>query len=82
MISEFFINIIFNLVTWMFELLPEVSWSVDSSAFEYFLGIVRVASYVFPVGTVSQILGIVVDFMIFRIIISIVRMIWDIFPLL
>lgn len=81
MVSEFFLNIIFNLLEWMLELLPEVSWSVNTSAFTYFMSIVDVVCYMLPVNTIITIAGIVIDLMIFRIVIAIVRTVWDLLPL-
>ena len=81
MITEFFINIIFSLVTGMLGLLPDVTWSVDTSAFSYFLDIVRIAGYMLPIDTVIAIIALIVDFTIVRIILAIPRAIWDLFPL-
>lgn len=81
MISEFFINIIFSLVTGMLEILPDLEWSVDTSAFGYFLDTVRVASYMLPMGTVNAIVGLIVDLTIIRFVLAVPRAIWDLFPL-
>ena len=81
MISEFFLNIIFGLVSGMLEILPEVSWSVDTSAFSYFLDIVRVAGYMLPIDTVIAIVAIIIDLTIIRIAIAIPKAIWDLLPL-
>lgn len=81
MISEFFINIIFNIVTGLFSLLPDVTWNVESTAFTYFLDILKIAGYMLPMDTVAAIAGLIVALTTFRIIISIVRTIWDLLPL-
>lgn len=81
MISEFFLNIIFNIVSGMLEFLPEVSWSVDTSAFGYFLDIVRVVGYLMPGATVAAIVTLIIAFNIFKIIVSVIRTIWDLLPL-
>ena len=41
MVSEFLIDIIYNIVSGLLSLLPDVSWSVDSSVFSYFIGILQ-----------------------------------------
>lgn len=81
MITEGLINIFFGIVSGFFTLLPEVSWSVDTSAFEYFLSILKVAGYVFPWGTVVAIALIVFSISIFRIVISFIKTIWDLLPI-
>ena len=81
MITEFFINIVFNLVSGMLELLPDITWSVDTSAFTFFLDAIRVAGYMLPVNTVIAICDLVIALTIFRIVISIPKAIWDLFPL-
>lgn len=81
MISEFFINIIFGLVEGMFTLLPDVTWSVKTTFFDYLISFIRMAGYLLPWGTVTTICGLIVALSIFRIIISIVKTIWDLLPL-
>ncbi len=80
MISEFFLNIVFNLVTWMFELLPDITWSVDSSAFSYFLDIIRVVGYMLPAATVTAICTLIISFTVFRIVIAVIKSVWDLLP--
>lgn len=81
MISEFFIGIIFTLVSSFFNLMPDVTWSVDTSAFSYFLTILKVAGYIFPWSTVVAIAGLIVGLSIFRIVIAFIKSIWDLLPL-
>lgn len=81
MISEFFLNILFGFVSRFFALLPDFSWNVGTSAFSYFLSVLRVAGYVFPWGTVVAILGLIVSISIFRIVVSFIKTIWDLLPL-
>lgn len=80
MISEFFLNIIFNIVSGFFGMLPEFSWSVETSAFQYFLSILQVAGYMFPWGTVVAICGLIVGLSIFRVVIAFIKAIWDLLP--
>lgn len=80
MISEFFLNIIFNIVSGFFGMLPEFSWSVETSAFSYFLSILQVAGYMFPWGTVVAICSLIVGLSIFRVVIAFIKAIWDLLP--
>lgn len=80
MISEFFLNIVFNIVSGFFGMLPEFSWSVETSAFQYFLSILQVAGYMFPWGTVVAICSLIVGLSIFRVVIAFIKAIWDLLP--
>ena len=81
MITEFFLNIVFTLVSGMLEILPEISWSVDTSAFTFFLNIIRIVGYMFPVDTVIAIIALIFDLTLIRIFIAIPKAIWDLLPL-
>ena len=81
MISEFFLNIIFGIVSGMLEVLPDITWSVDTSAFSYFIGILQVAGYMLPMGAVGAICSLIVVFTIVRIIIAVIKTLWDLLPL-
>ena len=80
MITEFFLNIVFSIVSGFFSLLPDFSWSVESSAFSYMMSIFQVAGYMFPWGTVVAIVGLIVGLSIFRIVIAFIKSIWDLLP--
>ncbi len=81
MVSEFFLNIIFGIVNGMMSLLPDITWTVDSTAFDIVLGVFKVVGYLLPWGTVVAIIGLVLAFTIFRIVISIIKSVWDLLPL-
>ena len=81
MISEFFLNIIFGIVSGMLEVLPDITWSVDTSAFSYFIGILQVAGYMLPMGAVGAICALIVAFTIVRIVIAVIKTVWDLLPL-
>ena len=80
MVTEFLIEIIYNIVVGLLSLLPDISWDVDSSVFSYFIGILQAAGYMLPMGTVSTIVGLIVALTTFRVVISVVRTIWDLLP--
>ena len=81
MVSEFLINIVFNIVSVFLSGLPDISWSVDTTAFDYFIGIIQVVGYLLPMDTVANIAGLVVALTIFRIGVAGVKTIWDLLPL-
>lgn len=80
MIGEFFLNIVFNIVSGIFELLPDFSWSVDTTAFEYFMDVLRLVGYMFPWGTVVAICGLIFGLSVFRVAIAVIKSVWDLLP--
>ena len=80
MITEFFLNIVFTLVSGMLELMPDITWSVDTSSFSFFLDIIRIVGYMFPIDTIVHIIGIIVDLTLVRIALAIPKSIWDLLP--
>ena len=81
MIGEFLLDIAFGILSGLLSMLPDFSWNVDTSAFSYFLSILQVAGYIFPWGTVLRIIGIIFSISVIRIVISVIKTIWDLLPL-
>lgn len=80
MIGEFFLNIVFGIVSGIFELMPDFSWSVETTAFEYFMDILGLVGYMFPWNTVVAIVSLIFGLSIFRVVISVIKSIWDLLP--
>lgn len=81
MIFDGLYGIIFAVLEWILPLLPDVTWSVDSSALSYFFGIVETVFYLLPMYTVARIVTIIISLMSFRIFVSLIRTVWDILPI-
>ena len=80
MISEFFLDIVFGIVTGFFNLMPDITWSVETTSFHYFMDILRFAGYMFPWGTVTAICSIIVAISIFRVAVAFIRTMWSLLP--
>lgn len=80
MVSETLLDGLFGIVSGFFSLLPDISWNVDSGAFDVVIGIFRVVGYLLPWGTVAAIAGLIVAFTVFRIVVSIIKSVWDLLP--
>lgn len=80
MISEALFSFFFSLLRVIFELLPDFSWSLDTSAGSYFMSILEVVCYMLPVDTFVTIAGITLDLIILRIIVAVLRTVWDLLP--
>lgn len=81
MIVESILGIVFSLVEQIMSFLPNITWDVDTGAFSYFLDVVQVVCYLFPMNTVGRIFGIIVSLMGFRIIVTLIKTLWDILPI-
>lgn len=81
MISEFILNIVFNLVEGVLSVLPAFDWNVKSSFFQSALDMLRLAGYVLPMGTIATIITIINVLFTIRITISVIKTIWELLPL-
>ena len=80
MILETIINAIFLPLNGLLGLLPNISWDVGASVFTKFFEVVRMACYFLPMGTVGTIFGLVIAINAFKIVISIIKTIWQLLP--
>lgn len=80
MITEAFMNFLFNVSKTLFALIPDISWDVNEEVFDSFFQFIRMAGYLLPMGTVITILGIIFAFNVLKIVISIIKTIWAILP--
>ena len=81
MITEGMINIIFPIITGLLTLLPDLSWEIDGTVFETFFNVLESVCYFFPVETVTIILGLNIALTCFKSIISLIKTIWGLLPL-
>lgn len=73
-------GILFILVLSILMLAPTITINssavISSSAYAY----IRSAMYFLPLGTVSVILTLIISFWLLRVVIAVVKMIWDVIP--
>ena len=81
MISEFLLNIVFQIVNGLLSLLPSISVPTTMARDSTFFGMVRCVLYLLPLDTVGVIVGLLVAITGFRIVISIIKTIWDLLPI-
>ena len=81
MITDFGLSILFYILEQVFSMIPDVTWTIDTGAFSYFLDTVQVVCYFFPMTTVGQIIGITLSLMGFRIVISLAKIIVEFIPM-
>lgn len=81
MITEGILNFVFSVLSGFLRLLPDISWNVQETAFNTFLDFLKVICYILPMPTVLFILTTIIAVTVFRIIISLIKTIWDLLPL-
>ena len=81
MVTEGIINIIFGIVEGLLAFLPEISWNVDGSLFDIFFDVLEMVCYLLPMGTIITIIHLVISFIMFRVVVSLIKTIWELLPL-
>ena len=81
MITSALINGLLSIVGGFFSILPDISWNVASGNFQTFLDIVGSIAYLLPLGTINSILTLTIGFFIFRAIVSLIKTIWELLPI-
>lgn len=81
MISEFLINIVWLIVKPLIDLLPNLEMVVEYSSFAVFLDIVSAVCYLLPMSDIVVMVGIVIAITVMRIVISFIKTIWELLPL-
>lgn len=80
MIIENILNAIFIPLNGLLALLPNISWNVDSSVFTKFFEVLRMACYFLPMGTVVGVFTLIIAIQGFRIVVSVIKTIWQLLP--
>lgn len=80
MISEFFIDLGFSFLEGLLGKLPDMTWEFSTSAFAYLKDFLDMICYLLPVGTITNIISMVVAIAFMRICIAFFRTIWDLIP--
>ncbi len=82
MIVQQLFNPLFNLLEYFLGMLPNVSWSVTASFITKALDIIALVGYLLPMGTVGSILTLIVVIHLFKIVVAIIKTLWQIIPFL
>lgn len=81
MVTEFLLNIVFNIVSGFLELAPDISWDVDTSAFTFVSDILSVVGYLLPMGTIAAIVAIICALTAWKVLVSLITTLWDLLPI-
>ena len=80
MITELLIDILFGVTSGLFSILPDVSWDVNTSAFEYLRSAIEMICYLLPLGTIKAIIAAIISIAIFRAFVALFWVIRDLLP--
>lgn len=72
--------VLFFVVISIIVCLPTISINVDAVVASNVFAYIRAALYFIPVGTVTTILGIMLSLWLFRMLVALVKTIWDMLP--
>lgn len=81
MVTDKLLDIAFNFLMSVLDALPVMDVEIDFSVLNSFLDVIGFSLYFFPWQKVAPILGLIVLLQVWRIVISIIRVIWEVLPL-
>lgn len=82
MITDALINLIYNVFMFFLGGYEPLHFNLDTTIFRTFSDFFAFLFYILPIKELLPIVTIIVSIMIFRIIISVVKTIWDLLPIL
>lgn len=80
MIVENVFNMMFDALSVLLGLLPDIQWDVQGSFFTAFYDVLSVACYFLPMATVSAIISLIVSINLFKILVSLLKTIMQLIP--
>lgn len=80
MVTEAILDFFFGITSGLLEMLPDVTWSVDTTAWQYVKNILDMIAYFLPIRTVTAMIALIVDIAIFRIFVAFVRTVKGLIP--
>ena len=80
MVTEKLIDIFFGVASGLFKLLPDITWDVNTSAFQYLRDVVDMICYLLPMGTISAIAILIFDLALFRAFMALIRTFREFLP--
>lgn len=82
MIIEALLNVVFGIVNVILSPIELLNWGFDLVLLSPLVNILKVIYYVLPIGKLSPIIIFIVSMFVFRAVISLIKTIWDLLPIL
>ena len=80
MITEAILNLLFGVADKALGMLPEISWTVDTSAWDYLHDIMSMCAYLLPLRTIKNIIAMLLAILGFRILVALWRAVLGLIP--
>ena len=80
MVSEFIIELVWKFIKPLLDMIPVIEFDVPAEAFTFFLDACAAVSYLLPMKDIVMMIGIIVSITMFRVIVSFIKTVWDILP--
>lgn len=81
MIGEALIDMVFTIISGFFNLMPDIQWNPDGAAVSFISDCCASVCYLLPMQAVTSIVSVVVTFTLFKALISFVKTLWDLLPI-
>lgn len=75
-------EILGNVIAWIFNLLPSGNLTGLTAAIDGIVKYLKAALYFLPVKTMASILSVILLYWTYRLIIKIIKLVWDVVPFL
>ncbi len=82
MISDFILGLIYKIFMFAVKGKDPLRFNVDSSVYEYVKDFVAFIFYILPIHGLKPIFTIIVAIIAFRVVISVIKTIWNLLPIL
>ena len=82
MITELILNGLFGVADIFLRIIPEIEWTVDTSAWEYGRDILSMIAYLLPMGHIRAVIAFIISVIVFRITIAVMLEIKGFIPFL
>lgn len=82
MITELIISLIYNVFMFVFGGHEPLRFNIDSSVYDFICDFMAFIFFIIPVEGLKVILSTIVTVIVFRSVISFIKTIWDLLPLL
>ena len=80
MITEAILSALFGVADILCGLLPEIEWTLKTSAWEYVRDIMSMIAYMLPMGHIKAAIALIIAVAVFRIFVALGRSIIDSIP--
>lgn len=80
MVTEKLLDFFFSIISGFLDLLPSISWDVNTSGWQYFKDILDMICFMLPINTITSIALLIFDLAIFRAFVALIRTLKSMIP--